>query len=145
YQDEADESGVSAVDTGGGLYEIMVNGEKAGTISVARDGDVDFVSAASLEPAFQGRRIGHAAYDQIEAMIGRSLVPSPLGLSAIGRGCWRRRVSRSAADEREGALRRPKGAGLAYGIPEADIDRRLACLSDGATYEQVDDVGAYAP
>lgn len=136
YQGGEDENGVTAVDIGGGTYEILVNGEKAGTISIAGDGSGDFVSLAALEPAFQGRRIGHAAYDQIEAAIGRRLVPSPLGLSANGRGFWRRRFSAMSPEDRADALRRAKEAGLSYGISEADIDNRLAFLSDGAVYNQ---------
>lgn len=118
-------SDVSIKNEGSGLYSVFSDGQKAGEIRIAGNGSKDFVERSQLEPNFQGKRIGHQAYNLVERDIGRRLVPSPTGLSANGSGFWRRRIKDYEPEEAVDAYRRSQAAGREYGIPDRDINMRL--------------------
>jgi hypothetical protein len=127
-------------DEGSGIFRVFVGDNNAGTISIAKGGQGDFVSAAYLEPQFTGKRYGMDAYNQIEQQIGRRLVPSPLGLSANARPFWRRRLAEMSEEERQDVFRRSYNAGIGYGVPDRDVRLRLYEVGGGNALDALDGV-----
>ena len=115
-----------------GTYKVFVDGQSAGEIKIAQGGEGDFVEQSFLDPSFQGRRLGHAAYNLIEQDLGRRLVPSPTGLSSNGAAFWRRRFRDYEPEEVTDALLRSQAAGRASGISDRDINVRLSTLTPNA-------------
>lgn len=116
---------VTVNNEGNGLYSVFADGAPAGEVRIARNGAGDFVERSQLNPEFQGKRIGHQAYNLIERDMGKRLVPSPTGLSANGAAFWRRRIKDYEPDEAVDAYKRSQAAGRGYGIPDRDINMRL--------------------
>lgn len=131
---------VRVADEGSGIFRVFVGDNNAGTISIAKSGQGDFVSAAYLEPQFTGKRYGMDAYNQIEQQIGRRLVPSPLGLSANARPFWRRRLAEMSEEERQDVFRRSYNAGIGYGVPDRDVRLRLYEVGGGNALDALDGV-----
>lgn len=116
---------VSIKNEGNGLFRVFYGNENAGTISVARDGAGNFVSAASLNDPFIGKGIGNAAYDLIENEIGRKLAPSPLGISPIATKFWQKRLKEMSLEDQANLFAQTREAGKSYGLPERDVNLRL--------------------
>ena len=117
--------GVSIAAESNGFFRVDVDGQAAGAIKVPKNGEGEYVEAANLEPPYQGKRFGHKAYDLIEKEIGRSLVPSPTGLSVNARGFWKRRLSEKTDAERQDVSDRMYKAGRQVGVPAKDVLARI--------------------
>jgi hypothetical protein len=111
--------------TGNGIFDVFHGDKKAGTISLARNGEGNFVSAANLDEPFIGKGIGHEAYNLIEQKIGRKIAPSPLGISPTASKFWIKRLKSFSPEERQQLYQTTRQAGSSYGIPERDVNLRL--------------------
>jgi hypothetical protein len=116
---------VAIEDMGSGLFRVLHEQAPAGTISVAKGGKGNFVSAASIDPNFIGKGIGREAYNLIEQELGKKLAPSPLGLSPNAVRFWQKRSKEMSPEERLDLINRSREAGRDYGLPERDINLRL--------------------
>jgi len=110
---------------GSGIFRVRHGGEPAGTISVAKNGSGNFVSAANLDEPFIGRGIGSEAYNLIENEIGRKLAPSPLGISPTATKFWQKRLKEMSPEDRSNLFAQTREAGASYNLPERDVNMRL--------------------
>ncbi len=131
-------AGVAVENLGRGRFAAFVDGKKAGTVSIAKGGEADFVEGAYLEPEFTGKRLGVEIYNQIEQALDKKLAPSPLGLSANARPFWRRRLAAMTPEERADAFQRSYDAGKGYGLDDRDIRLRLYDLAGGEALDAID-------
>lgn len=109
-----------------GLYDVQVGDKFAGTASVASG--KPFISAVSLQPEFQRQGIGEALYSTIEKDMGRTLVPSPLGLSPQATAFWKKRLAGLTPEERAAVVNEAKAIGGGYGIKDEHLRARLDAL-----------------
>ena len=110
---------------GSGIFRVFHGDEPAGTISVAKNGTGNFISAANLDEPFIGKGIGREAYNLIENEIGRKLAPSPLGISPTASKFWQKRLNEMPAEEKANLFAQTREAGASYGLPERDVNLRL--------------------
>ena len=97
-------AGVSVVDKGDNVFDVLVEGEPAGKLQLAEGNGLFFMDDAMLDPEFRGKGVGSAAYDLIEKRLGERLVPSPRGLSDAAVSFWRKRLASMDPDERAKTL-----------------------------------------
>jgi len=106
------------------MFSVMVNGEKAGEITLAPDG-APFVDRVQLSDDWRGKGVAEAAYDQIEQQIGRTLVPSPLGLTEDASRFWAKRLDRMSPEQRAAAIDEAFQIGRGFGLRDEHLENRL--------------------
>jgi GNAT superfamily N-acetyltransferase len=108
------------------MADAYVGDQFAGTVSLAEG--KPFVSAVSVEPQFRGQGVGSGLYREAEAMAGRPLVPSPLGLTEDATSLWQRRLARMRPEDANRLIDESMELGRGYGIRDEHLEPRLGPL-----------------
>jgi GNAT superfamily N-acetyltransferase len=87
-----------------------------------------YVSSIFVEPGYRGQGVGAALYGKAEADLGRSLVPSPLGLSDDAKKMWRKNLASMPREEAQKIIDEAWAIGRSYGVKDKDIEARLGDL-----------------
>lgn len=110
------------------LSKIDNDGRSIGHASVASGGP--FLSSIEINPEFRKKGIGKELYEAAEKEIGRSLYPSPLGLSERALEIWKKRLSNMKPSDAKKLLKESYQRGIDYGISENHMTERLSPLFD---------------
>jgi GNAT superfamily N-acetyltransferase len=108
------------------LADAYVGGKFAGQIGLADGGP--FVSSVTVEPEFRKQGVGAALYKEAEAMAGRPLVPSPLGLTDDATRVWKKRLAKMAPEDANRLIDESMEIGRGYGIRDEHLTPRLGPL-----------------
>lgn len=127
----APEVTLNPIPGGADSFEIMVGGQRAGDLVLAPGGQ-PFVDRVEVLPAFRRQGAATAAYEQVESVLGRPLVPSPLGLSEEATAFHKARLAAMPPQEALALLEESRQIGRTFGISEDHLADRLGPLDAAA-------------
>lgn len=105
----------------GDQFIAEVDGKRVGSMSLSWRGPY----ATSVEVASDARRRGIAThlYDAAESVLGRPVVPSPLGISDEAMKLWKRRLSGLDPETRDALLKEAAQIGADAGVGKSALAR----------------------
>lgn len=111
--------------------DALVDGKNVGTVNLSENHP--YISSIFVEPEYRGKGIGAALYGEAETVLGRPLVPSPLGLSEDAKKMWQKNLSTMSPDEAKKIIDEAWAIGRGYGVKDAHISERLDPLLSKGT------------
>jgi GNAT superfamily N-acetyltransferase len=113
-----------------GSFNIMLDGQRVGDASVLTHGDYAFIDRIQIDPAAQNKGVGTKVYADIERKTGKTLVPSPLGLSGGATTLWKTRLAGNPRSKE--IIEAAKTIGRSYGLRDEHLSDRLDPIAHNA-------------
>lgn len=116
----SDTDGVVVSKVGDSLF-AEVDGVRVGELALSWRGA--YATSVEVNSAYRRRGIATKLYDAAEAVIGRVMIPSPMGMSDDAVRFWKRRLSKFGAAEKQSMLQEALDIGVSAGISKSARDR----------------------
>jgi GNAT superfamily N-acetyltransferase len=105
----------------GDALHAEVDGKKVGSLNMSWRGP--YATSVEVAPNMQRQGIATQLYQGAEGILGRPMVPSPLGLSDSASALWKRRLSEMEPQQKQDLLREAVQIGHEAGVPKSAADR----------------------
>lgn len=102
-------------------FNAMLNGKRVGQMNITTGRAAPYATSTVVDPAARRQGVATALYDAAEKVLGRRLIPSPLGLSDDAMAFWKKRLS--AMDDKQALLHEMVTVGRDAGVPKSSRER----------------------
>jgi len=105
----------------GDALHAEINGKKVGELNLSWRGP--YATSTEVAPNMQRQGVATQLYQAAEGVIGRPMLPSPMGLSDSASAFWKRKLSDLDPQQKQDLLREAVQIGSDAGVPKSAADR----------------------